>query len=189
MLEHVIELDKQLFIFLNSLGSQPFDGFWLFITKQFHWTPFFIFILYLVYKKVGGWKPFLFIIINIALLVAVTDQFTNLVKETFQRLRPCSTPELRGIIRIVKSSETFSFFSGHAANSMATTVFVYLILKENYKYAYLLFFFPLVFAYSRIYLGLHYPGDILTGYIVGIILGICCNGLYRTLRMKMSSSL
>lgn len=189
MLERVIELDKQLFIFLNSLGSQPFDGYWLFVTKQFHWTPFFMAVLYLVYKKVGGWKPFLFIIITIALLVAVTDQFTNLVKETVQRLRPCSTPELKGIIRIVKSSETFSFFSGHAANSMASTVFVYLILKENYKYAYVLFLFPLIFAYSRIYLGLHYPGDILTGYIVGIILGIFFNRLYRTIKIKMSSSL
>ncbi|OWP84647.1 phosphatase PAP2 family protein [Flavobacterium davisii] len=179
MLKHIIELDKQLFIFLNNLGSEPFDGFWLFVTKQFHWIPFFIAMLYLVYKKVGGWKPFLIVMVTIALLVAVTDQFTNLVKEVVQRLRPCSTPELKGMIRIVKSSDTFSFFSGHAANSMATTVFVYLILKKKYKYAYLLFFFPLIFAYSRIYLGLHYPIDILTGYVVGVILGLSFNILYR----------
>ncbi|MFK7001830.1 phosphatase PAP2 family protein [Flavobacterium oreochromis] len=181
MLEYLIELDKQLFIFLNGLGTQSFDGFWLFITKQFHWTPFFIIILYLVYKKEGGWKPFLVVLFTITLLITFTDQFTNLVKEAVQRLRPCSTPELKGIIRIVKSSDTFSFFSGHAANSMATTVFVYLILRRNYKYTYLLFFFPLIFAYSRIYLGLHYPSDILTGYIVGGIFGVSFYVLYTKL--------
>lgn len=184
MLEKLIQLDRNLFVFLNSLGSEKFDPFWLFITKQLHLTPFFIVILYLVYKKIGSWKHFLIVIVTIALLITVTDQFTNLIKNTVQRLRPCNEPAINSIIRIVKSSSTFSYFSGHAANSMASTVVVFMILKKHYKYAFLLFFFPLIFAYSRIYLGLHYPLDILTGYIVGAILGYSFYKLYQLVLKK-----
>lgn len=184
MLEKLIQLDRNLFVFLNSLGSEKFDPFWLFITKQLHLTPFFIVILYLVYKKIGSWKHFLIVIVTIALLITVTDQFTNLIKNTVQRLRPCNEPAINSIIRIVKSSSTFSYFSGHAANSMASTVVVFMILKKHYKYAFLLFFFPLIFAYSRIYLGLHYPLDILTGYTVGAILGYSFYKLYQLVLKK-----
>lgn len=184
MLERLIAIDKDVFVFLNSLGSEKYDSLWLLITKQLHWTPFFIFILYLVYKKLGHWKHFLVVVLAIALLITVTDQFTNLIKFTFQRLRPCNNPEFEGIIRVVKSSSTFSFFSGHAANSMASTMFVFMILKRYYKYAALLFLFPLIFAYSRIYLGLHYPIDILTGYAVGALLGYLFYRLYQRIIKK-----
>jgi len=184
MLEKLIQLDKSLLVFLNGLGSEGFDGFWLFITKQLHLTPFFLVILYLVYKKLGNWKNFLMVVVFIALLITITDQFTNLIKDTFQRLRPCNDPQINGIIRIVKDSDTFSFFSGHAANSMASTMFVFMILKKHYNYAFLLFLFPLIFAYSRIYLGLHFPGDILTGYLVGAIFGFVFYKLYESLLLK-----
>ena len=67
---------------------------------------------------------------------------------------------------------------------MASTVVVFMILKKHYKYAFLLFFFPLIFAYSRIYLGLHYPLDILTGYTVGAILGYSFYKLYQLVLKK-----
>ncbi|WP_136668547.1 phosphatase PAP2 family protein [Flavobacterium sp. H122] len=189
MLEKLIQLDRNLLVFLNSLGSEQFDPFWLFITKQLHLTPFFIVILYLVHKKTGGWKHFLIIVVTIALLITVTDQFTNLVKNSVQRLRPCNEPAINSIIRIVKSSSSFSFFSGHAANSMASTVVVFMILKKHYKYAFLLFLFPLIFAYSRIYLGLHYPLDILTGYTVGAVFGYVFYNLYRKVSLKYFSEI
>ena len=182
-MEKIIQFDKQLFVFLNSLGSEQFDGLWLFITKQLHWTPFFLFVFYLLYKKVG-WKHLLLIIVSIAALVAFSDQFTNLVKNSVQRLRPCNDLEIKDMIRIVKASDTFSYFSGHAANSMATTVFVFLILKKYYKYAFLLFLFPLIFAYSRIYLGLHFPGDILSGYFFGALFGYGFSKGYEIFRKK-----
>jgi undecaprenyl-diphosphatase len=184
MLEKLIQVDKSLLVFLNGLGSENFDGFWLFITKQLHLTPFFVVMLYLVYKKLGSWKNFLLVILSIALLITITDQFTNLIKDTFQRLRPCNDPQINGIIRIVKTSDTYSFFSGHAANSMASTIFVFMILKKHYKYAFLLFLFPLIFAYSRIYLGLHFPGDILTGYLVGATFGFGFYKLYEIILLK-----
>ena len=182
-MEKIIQLDKQLLVFLNGLGSDQYDGFWLLITKQLHWTPIFLLVFYLLYKNIG-WKNLLLALVSIAVLIALTDQFTNFIKDTFQRLRPCNDEEINGIIRIVKDSETYSFFSGHAANSMASTVFIFLILKKFYNKAYLLFLFPLIFAYSRIYLGLHFPGDILTGYAVGATFGYCMYKLYSAVQQK-----
>ena len=155
------------------------------ITKQVYWTPLFLLIFYLLQKKIG-WKNFGFYILFTAVLILLCDQTTNLFKNYFQRLRPCNVEELKGIIRIVKTSKSFSFFSGHAANSMATTVFCFFILKKYYSHAYLLFLFPLIFAYSRIYLGLHFPIDILTGYAFGSTLGFICYKLYQKYILRTS---
>jgi undecaprenyl-diphosphatase len=182
-LEELIHLDKELFVFLNNLGSDPFDAFWLIITKQLHWTPFFVAVFYLLQRKLG-WKNLGIIILFIAVLITFTDQITNLVKNYFERIRPCYDEEISGVIRVVKSSNTFSFFSGHAANSMASTMFIFLIIRKFYKHTYLLFCFPLVFAYSRIYLGLHFPGDILTGYLFGATFGFVFYKLYQFLGKK-----
>jgi undecaprenyl-diphosphatase len=185
MLEKVIDFDHKVFIYLNGLGSETYDGMWLIITKQIYWTPFFLLIFYLIQKKLG-WKKFGYYLLFTAVLILICDQTTNLFKNTFQRLRPCNVEELQGIIRIVKTSKSFSFFSGHAANSMATTVLGFMILKKYYKYSYLLFLFPLIFAYSRIYLGLHFPLDILSGYIFGATLGFGCYKLYYRFILRTS---
>ena len=183
MLEKIIHFDKELFVFLNGVGSDTFDGFWLTITKQGYWTPLFLWIFYLLYQKIG-WKNFLFYIGFTAVLILVCDQTTNLFKGYFQRLRPCNDEEIKHLIRIVKSSDTFSFFSGHAANSMATTFFTFLILKKYYKHTGWLFLFPVVFAYSRIYLGMHFPGDILTGFAFGALFGVGCYKLFQKYILK-----
>lgn len=183
MLEKILSLDTRLFIYLNSLGSETYDGFWLFITKQANWTPFFLLLLYLIYKKLGA-KQTLFLLLFVAALVTITDQTTNLFKHTFQRLRPCNNLEIKSFIRIVQSRDSFSFFSGHAANTMAVATFLYLNLKRYFKYLGFLFLWPLIFAYSRIYLGLHYPLDIISGYICGLILGLLMFKGYQILQKK-----
>lgn len=182
MLEKLIQLDKQLLIFLNGLGSPAFDGLWLIITKQIYWIPLFLFLLYLVYKKIGA-KQTLILLLFIAVLVAFTDQVTNLFKNHFQRLRPCNDTSVNTIIRIVKESNSFSFFSGHAANSMAVATFLFFNFRKQYRYFWLIFLWPLIFAYSRIYLGLHFPIDILTGYFFGTVFGFLLYKIYlKTIR-------
>lgn len=183
MLEKIQELDTNLFVYLNGLGSETYDKLWLIITDQLNWTPLFLLIFYLIYKKIGG-KQILYLLLFIAVLIAFTDQTTNLVKNTVQRLRPCNNPDINSFIRVVQVRKSFSFFSGHAANTMAVATFLYLVLKRHFKYLGFLFLWPLVFAYSRIYLGLHYPGDILTGYFVGAVFGSLIYLVYRKLKPK-----
>lgn len=187
MLEKIIQLDKQLFIFLNGLGSTTFDNLWLILTKQIYWAPLFLVIFFLMYKKIGS-RNFWYYILFTAVLILVCDQTANLFKNFFHRLRPCNDEEIKNVIRIVKASNTYSFFSGHAANSMGTTIFAFLILKKYYNHAYLLFLFPLIFAYSRIYLGLHFPLDILTGYLFGATFGFICFSGYQKFLMRMSQT-
>lgn len=178
MLEKILALDTQLFIYLNSLGSETYDGLWLIITKQVNWIPFFLLLFYLIYKKLGI-KQTGYLLLFVAVLILATDQITNLFKYTFQRPRPCNNPEINSFIRVVQSRTSFSFFSGHAANTMAVAAFLFLIFKKQFKYFGLLFLWPLIFAYSRIYLGLHYPIDILTGYLFGFILGWLMYNIYK----------
>lgn len=177
-MEKIIALDKEVLVFLNRLGSAQFDSFWLLLTKQLNWIPFFLILLFLLQKKIG-WRNLGITLLFVAVLITFTDQVTNLFKNYFQRLRPCNDPEINNVIRIVKDSVSYSFFSGHAANSSAAMTFVFLILRKYYKYAFFVFLFPLIFAYSRIYLGLHFPGDILTGYFFGICSGILFYKLYK----------
>ena len=181
MLEKIEKLDINLLVYLNGLGSETYDKFWLIITEQVYWTPFFLLLFYLIYKRIGI-KQTLYILLFIAVLIAFTDQTCNFFKTTFGRLRPCNNPEINSFIRVVLVRKSPSFFSGHAANTMAVATFLYLVLKRHFKYFGLLFLWPLIFAYSRIYLGLHYPGDILTGYFFGALFGFLIYLAYRRLK-------
>jgi undecaprenyl-diphosphatase len=183
MLDKILSFDQNLFIYLNGLGSVTYDGMWLLITKQVNWFPLFLLLFYIIFKKLGT-KQSLYLLLFVAILLLFTDQITNLFKNGFQRLRPCSDPEINTKIRVIKSSATFSFFSGHAANTMAVATFLYLIFRKDLNYFWLLFIWPLIFAYSRIYLGLHYPLDIICGYLCGATLGFSMFKLYQIIQKK-----
>ncbi len=170
MFEKLIQLDRELFVFLNSLGSERFDFIWVLSTHQKNWLPFFIILLVLIYVK-KGLKNTLILLLFISLLILVGDQFTNLVKNNVQRIRPSNDIGLKDYIRILHNTPTYSYFSGHATNSMSTMVFIFLVMRSYYKYFFLIFLWPLIFAYSRIYVGVHFPLDILSGYLVGALLG------------------
>jgi undecaprenyl-diphosphatase len=184
MLEKIRTIDTHLFIYLNSLGAPAYDDLWLMMTKQAYWTPFFLLLAYLLYKKIGL-KNLGIVLIFISLILLCCNESVELCKVIFKRLRPCNNPEIKDVIRIVHQSNTFSFFSGHAANSMATMTLLFLILKKQYYYIFLIFLYPLIFAYSRIYLGVHYPTDILTGYVFGWLYGIVFYKGYQYYQSRM----
>lgn len=183
MYEKLLDLDHRLFTFLNGLGSERFDGLWLILTKHYNWIPLFAMLLYLVFKNFGL-KQTLILLLFVTALITFTDQVTNLVKNHFHRTRPCNYPGLNPCVRIVQFRNSFSFFSAHAATSMAVSTFLYILLRKYYKYFWLLFLWPIIFAYSRIYLGLHYPSDILIGYLFGATSGFLMFKLYQFLQKK-----
>jgi undecaprenyl-diphosphatase len=170
ILDSIIQKDKELFIFLNSFGNENWDSFWLIITNQISWVPLYLIFSFLIYKSYG-WKKLIAILILVAILITFSDQFVNFIKNFYERLRPNNDASINQIIRIVKHPGGYSFLSGHATTSMAVSFFVYLTLRKFYKYIGLIFIWPLLFAYSRVYLGVHYPTDILSGLIVGVLIG------------------
>jgi len=180
LLQDIIQIDQNLLIYLNNLGSTKWDSLWLFITNQFFWSPLFILIFYLTIKSYG-WKTGGFLILSMIVLVAFSDQFTNFIKNTVQRSRPNNNEEIKHLLRVLINPQSYSFMSGHATTSTFFSVYVLLLLKDNYKYIYLILFFPLVFSYSRLYLGVHFPIDI----FVGILIGVTFANLYFILSKKI----
>lgn len=184
MIENIIQKDKELLIYLNSLGSEQWDGFWLVVTNQFSWIPLFMFLIYLIFKYLG-WKKALFTMVFIAVLITFSDQITNVIRGVFERLRPNNDPEIKGSLRTLIRPQSYSFTSGHATTSTVITVFIIMLLKKYTSYIKFLAFFPLVFAYSRLYLGVHFPVDILFGFVNGLIMGYVFSKLYEVLSGKL----
>ncbi|WP_439127344.1 phosphatase PAP2 family protein [Polaribacter sp.] len=180
MIDTLIQKDKELLVFLNNLGNEQWDSFWLIVTNQFYWAPLFILIFYLVINAFG-WKRGGFMILSLIVLVAISDQFTVFIKDYTQRLRPNNDPEIKNLLRTLIKPGSYSFMSGHATTSTFFAVYTILLLKRKYKYIYFILFFPALFAYSRLYLGVHFPLDIFVGIITGTILG----NLYFTLYKKL----
>ena len=179
-MEIILEFDKDLLIFLNSTGSQRFDQFWLIITNKYTHIPLYFFLLYLAFKKLKNRqnlnkkkliKIYLFFIFSVIFLIFISDQLSNLFKYSFQRLRPCHDEQIQSLIRIVKQDcgGLYSFFSAHASNSFVVASIFFLFLKDN-KWYYLLFIWACLVAYSRIYLGVHFPLDIIVGSMIGILI-------------------
>ena len=154
---------------MNSLGSEFWDPIWITLTNKTTYIPLFAFIVYYIYKRFGL-KQTAFIIVFISILILFTDQFTNFIKDSFQRLRPCREGYL-GLREIDIYCGKYGFFSAHASNSIAVSLFVIRIMREKITsiFSIILIIWVFVFSYSRIYLGLHYPMDILCGLIFGVI--------------------
>ncbi len=173
MIDQLLQYDTELFIFLNNLGSSTWDQLWLIITAKKTFVPLYAILLFLLYKKYGL-KALLVFVITVALMITFTDQITNLFKHSFKRPRPCR--DAAGIfdqIRFVaQRCGRYGFFSGHSSNSMAAAIFAGLALKAYYKYLiYILIVWSFIVAYSRIYVGVHYPLDIVCGLTFGVISG------------------
>lgn len=169
-LDTIIAKDKELFVYLNSLGVESWDQFWVIVTNQFSWIPLFLLLLLLIFKAYG-WKKALMLVFVAALLVTFSDQFVNFIKNYFERLRPNNDPTLNEVIRILKRPKSFSFVSGHSTTSFAVTTFMILTLRKYYKHPYILLIWPILFAYSRIYVGVHFPVDIFIGMLLGLLIG------------------
>jgi undecaprenyl-diphosphatase len=186
MLDQLLQYDTELFLFLNNLGSESWDGFWLFITHKFASIPLYLVLLYLVYHNFKL-KGTLIILVLVALMITATDQLANLFKYVLiERPRPCRVEALKDQMRMVADGcGRFGYFSAHAASSMAVAVFVGLLLRKAFKYLpFLLLFWAVIIAYSRIYVGVHYPLDIITGMFFGGVMGWIFYKLWKYLSFR-----
>ena len=169
VLNSLIYYDKQLLLFLHSKGYSSWDNFWIFITNPLHWVPL-LFILFYLGNKIFGVKKTILISIYTSLSTALAFIIVNLIKNNIQRLRPINDSSINNSIRILINANDFSFVSGHSAISFTFAFISYWTLKKYYNYAFLVFLFPLLFAYSRIYLAAHFPIDIIFGMFLGFII-------------------
>ncbi|MCW5521135.1 phosphatase PAP2 family protein [Aureitalea sp. L0-47] len=171
MLEQIKVWDRELFVWLNGLGVDTYDGFWIFITKIESWLPLFAFFFFLLIRFYD-WKKGLVLVGFVILTFATTLLLTELTKELVGRLRPNNAGHLAGVIRILQEPHGFSFFSGHASSSFAVTTIIFLYLRKLNKWIILAYLWPILFVLSRIYVGVHYPSDILVGALVGILIAV-----------------
>ncbi len=168
-MNRILQWDRQIFEFFNRLGHPDYDTFWLFVTNQSNWIFLYLIILLAYFYYLGGRKA-LFSILILALFLGICDQTTNFIKYFFHRLRPSQDPVLTDHIRALLHPHNYSFISGHASNSTLFVWFSIYLLRNKTRWIYLLIIWWLLFMFSRIYTGVHYPLDILGGILWGLIL-------------------
>lgn len=187
LISKIEELDRSVFLVLNGAHTEWLDPVIYFATQRWVWVPLYLFLLFQVYRKYGL-KPLFLVVVCVALMILFADQTANLFKNSVQRYRPCNNLELEGMVHIVNGycSSAFSFFSGHATNSFAIAVFSGMILAPGKKK---LFIFLLLWAafvaYTRVYLGVHYPADIVAGALCGTLYAVLFAGLFKLVGTKM----
>ena len=174
--------DTNLFLFLNGLHSSFFDEFMYVFSEKLTWIPLYISVLYIIIKF---WKSkSLWVILALVLCIVISDQVSSgLIKDLVQRPRPSHAENLKGLVHLVYnySGGRFGFVSSHAANAFGFALLSSLLFK-NRIYTLSIFCWAILTAYSRIYLGVHYPLDVLGGILVGTLDAILCFWTLRKLR-------
>lgn len=178
MLHDLLELDRRLLVWLNSFHTDWLDPVMYYTSQTLFWLPLYVFLIWLIVKdfRREWWVPMIGIIVTIVLADQIT---TSIMKPYFARLRPSQEPSLQGIIHLVRDRNgdiytggLYGFASSHAANTFGTAVFFTLLFRSRHRWITWLFLWAAAMTYTRIYLGAHYPGDILVGAIVGALSGV-----------------
>ncbi|MGB3591922.1 MAG: phosphatase PAP2 family protein [Nonlabens sp.] len=188
-MDQIIEWDWQATLLLNDWGGYYLDQFFLFITEKYNSLPFYLLLLFVLWKFQGS-RNTVIACIFVVILIACSDQLASLFKYGFERWRPYHELGMKDQISAIgKQKGLYGFYSAHASTSMGVATFIYWILRYQSRWmvtATILWAF--IVTYSRIYLGLHYLGDVLMGTSMGIILGSLFAWIYSLIKARYGTS-
>ncbi len=186
MFESLKKLDGELLLFINSHNNSFFDSFFYLTSNRWIWIPLYAFLLLLIIKTY--YKKTWLILLLTAILVVVSDQLSSgLIKNIVMRVRPCHHLFIGPQLHLVNGEcgGLYGFVSSHAANSFAIAVFAGLLLKKRFPNIFVaLIIWASMVSFSRIYLGVHYPSDVLAGAMIGIGLAMANYKLFESIQMR-----
>ena len=187
MLDTLIDLDSQLLLFFNSFHTPFLDRFMMLFTGRFIWAPMYALILLLFFKKYNPLRAGVFAVMLVA-AIALTDQTcATVLRPIFERLRPSNLNNpLSEFVTVVDGYRggRYGFPSCHAATSFALAIFLSLVVRRR-GFSLVIFGWAMLNSYSRMYLGVHYPGDILVGATIGSAYGFICHRLALLTAMRL----
>ena len=182
----LLEFDKVITLAINSCHSPFYDNFFYIYTQTWTWIPAILLLLVWMWRKWGVRS--LYVVAGIALCILLSDQISStLLKPLVARLRPTYNPEIADLIHTVNGYRggRYGFVSSHAANAATFVTFTALVFR-NRLYTILLSLWAFFTAYSRVYLGVHYVGDVLCGALIGVLVGM---GVYFALKLLLNKGL
>jgi undecaprenyl-diphosphatase len=185
-MESILHWDSALFLQLNGIHSAWWDTAMLFFTRKESWLPLYLVLIYLIIRnfKEKSWMVLVFFILG----VVVSDQSCTIIKELVHRYRPGYDPAIRDVTHVVlRRGGEYGFPSSHAANTFFVTIFSWFLFRSR-PAAIALLLWTLLVSYTRIYVGAHFPIDILAGWIIGLFTGWAFYRLLTWVEMKASGS-
>nr|WP_294825220.1 phosphatase PAP2 family protein [uncultured Flavobacterium sp.] len=181
MLEKINEIDTKLFLWLNGQHSPFFDQLMYWASNKLFWIPFYAFLAYLLVREYK--RQSIYIFLSIGILITLCDQIaSHVIKNVAQRLRPSHEPSLSGLIHLSDAGPggRYGFISSHSANAFGLATFLILLLPKKYNtLKCVLACWAVLVAYSRIYNGVHYPGDVIVAALLGILLNYAVIRIYK----------
>lgn len=187
MIDQLEQWDKSFFLWINEGHNSYADQLMIWVSNKYFWIPLYLLLLFWLFKYN---KHYFRLAISLGLLILISDQVASgILKPWIGRLRPCYDPSISNLVHAPDGcGGQFGFASSHASNMFAVATFCWLTLRKHLKYIGLLFIWAALIAYSRVYLGVHFPGDIIAGALIGIMAGYISFAFFNKMKQFQKSA-